>query len=293
MTLKRPFIFVRLAGGLGNQLFQFSASIKLAQRLCLPHSNIIIDTRALGSYETKRKYEIGFISNLYPGLHVPAQLPFLESYASRVRLAVLDRRIGPFELISSVEHLSKVLANGLRASSYVLDGYFQHPNIVFSDVDRKYVFTMLTSSKHYLIDKFLGNQRSMAIHIRRGDYITSKFAKMLFRSIPIEYYDAAYKTLWSGQKVFVFSDDSELSSYYASKIGGIDVRKLNLSLEDEFCLLMTCDDKIIANSTFSWWAAYLGGRSNKRVVCPKRWYKNNKLNSSNSLLLPFFKVIDI
>ena len=152
---------------------------------------------------------------------------------------------------------------------------------------------MLTSSKHYLIDKFLGNQRTMAIHIRRGDYITSKSASKFFRNIPIEYYDAALMLLRSGQKVLVFSDDSELSRFYASKVGGIDVRQLNLSLEDEFFLLMSCQDKIIANSTFSWWAAYLAADVGKRVVCPARWYRDHKRNISNPLLLPNFDLIDL
>jgi hypothetical protein len=287
-------IVVRLAGGLGNQLFQFAVAVKLAQRLSLPFSNILIDSRFLTSYEAKHKYEIGFITDLFPGVQVAPQLHLMASMASRFRLAkIFDKKLGAFELISSVAHLNAACTNRTPTSTFILDGYFQHTDTVFKEEDRKRIYSALLSAKHSLIDQVKSDAPAIGVHIRRGDYVTSKSASKVFRNIAIEYYDAALQQLRCDQQVLVFSDDRELSASYAAKVGGIDVRTLKLSLQEEFCLLMACDDQIIANSTFSWWAAYLGHKAGGRVIAPQNWYCDKTRSQSNPLLLPHFDLIDV
>jgi hypothetical protein len=288
-----PKIVVRLAGGLGNQLFQFAAAVSVAQRLGLPFSNIRIDTRFLASYDAKHKYEIGFVTNLFPGVQVAPQLPFMASMASLFRFAkIFDKKLSAWELISSVAHLNSACAKLNPASTFILDGYFQHPGILFNEEERKRIRTALISAKSSLIDKVKNGFLYIGVHIRRGDYVTSKSAAKVFRNVPIEYYDAALKQLRRDQKVLVFSDDRELAASYAAKVGGVDVRQLNLSLQDEFCLLMACDDHIIANSTFSWWAVYLGNNPGGCVIAPKNWYHDTFRSQNNPLLLPHFELID-
>ncbi|WP_445778769.1 alpha-1,2-fucosyltransferase [Shewanella sp.] len=288
-----PKIVVRLAGGLGNQLFQLAAAVSLAQRLDLPFSNTLIDTRFLASYEAKHKYEIGFVSDLFSGVQASPQLPPMASMAARFRLAkILDKRLGSFELISSVARLNAACAIRNSASTFILDGYFQHPDILFTEEDRNRICSALFSARCFLIDQLNNGLPTIGVHIRRGDYVTSKSASKVFRNIPIGYYDIALKQLQRDQQVLVFSDDRELSASYATKVGGIDVRKLKLSLQDEFCLLMACDDHIIANSTFSWWAAYLGHKPGGRVIAPQNWYHDKSRSQSNPLLLPHFELID-
>lgn len=287
------YSILRLAGGLGNQLFQLAAAVSLAQRQSFPLSNILIDTRFLTSYEAKRRYEIGFISKLFPGVQVAPQLPLLASMASRFRLAkILDKKLGSFDLISSVAHLNAVCASRNTASTFILDGYFQHPDILFSEEDRNRIRTALIAVKGSLIDQVKNGALTIGIHIRRGDYVTSKSASKVFRNIPMEYYDTALQQLRRDQTVLVFSDDRDLSATYATKVGGIDVRQFNLSLEDEFCLLMMCDDHIIANSTFSWWAAFFGHKLGGRVIAPRNWYHDKFRSQGNPLLLPHFELID-
>ena len=288
-----PKIVVRLAGGLGNQLFQLAAAIILARCRGLPFSNIFIDTRFLASYEAKHKYEIGFISDLFPGVQVAPQLPFMVSMASLFRLAkITDKKLGSLELISSVAHLNAACANRNMASTLILDGYFQHPDILFTEEDRNRVRSALLSAKSSLFDHVKNGSPTIGVHIRRGDYVSSRSASKVFRNIPLEYYDEALKQLRRDQKVLVFSDDRELSASYAAKVGGIDVRQFNLSLEDEFLLLVSCDDHVIANSTFSWWAAYLGHKLGGRVISPQNWYHDKSRSQTNPLLLPLFEMIN-
>lgn len=287
-------IIIRLAGGLGNQLFQFVSAVCLAERCNISYSNIYIDTSFLSSYEVKHKYEIKFISNLFPGVRVSCRLPFFISLILRLRLSkVFDFKIGSLELVSSVEHLDKLRGEKPGSLIYVLDGYFQHPKVLFVDEDIKSVALNLISSKKSLIERVLRGLPSIGIHIRRGDYVTSKSASKVFKNIPLNYYDMALESLRTDQMVYVFSDDRELSASYAEKIGGVDVRKLNLTLEDEFCLFMACDDYVIANSTFSWWAAYLGHQLGGRIISPKEWYHDKLRSESNPLLLPHFSLIDV
>lgn len=287
------YMIARLAGGLGNQLFQFAAVVSMAERQGLPFSKVLIDTRFLASYEAKHKYEIGFITDLFPGVQVAPQLPLIASIASRFRLArVLDKKLGSFELISSIGHLKAACVRANPASTFVLDGYFQHPDILFTEEDRSRIRSALLSAKHSLIDKVKGSSPTIGIHIRRGDYVTSNSASKVFQNIPLDYYDTALQQLRRDQQLLVFSDDRDLSASYAAKVGGIDVRRLNLSLQDEFCLLMACDDKVIANSTFSWWAGYLGYNAGGRVIAPKHWYHNRTRSQFNPLLLPHFELID-
>jgi hypothetical protein len=286
-------IVLRLAGGLGNQLFQFAAAVRLAQLNDLPFQNILIDTRFLENYEAKHKYEIGFFTDLFPGVQVAPRMPIMASMASRFRLArIFDRKLISFELISSVSHLNSACANRNRVFNLILDGYFQHPDILFFEDDRNRIRKTLLSAKRSLIDKVKNGLSTTGVHIRRGDYVSSKSAAKVFRNVPMGYYDAALNQTRREQKLLIFSDDRDLSASYAAKTGGIDIRKLNLTLQDEFYLLMACDNHIIANSTFSWWAAYLGHKPGGRVIAPENWFHNRKRSQTNPLLLTHFELID-
>lgn len=293
IQLSKNKIVLRLAGGLGNQLFQFSAAIILARRRSLPFESILIDTRFLASYDAKHEYEISFISDFFPGVQVGPQHTLFASMASRFRLAkIFDKKLGSFELISSVAHLNAVCSSRSTAANFILDGYFQHTDVLFAEDDRIRIRAALLSARCSLIDQVKAGFPTIGVHIRRGDYVTSKSAAKVFRNIPIEYYDEAIMLLGCKKRILVFSDDRYLSARYAARIGGVDVRKLNLSLQDEFSLLMSCDDHIIANSTFSWWAAYFGHKVGGRVIAPKLWYHSRQRSDTNPLLLPYFDLID-
>jgi hypothetical protein len=286
-------ILIRLAGGLGNQLFQFSAATRLAQCHNLPFSRILIDTRFLASYESTHKYDIDFVSNLFQGVQINDEIAIIPSLVSRFRIAkFLDTKVGSFNMISSVKHLKELLTNSSKASTFIMDGYFQSPEIIFIEEDRKRISFNLISTRKVFISQLMNKTPTIGVHIRRGDYITSKSAAKVFCNIPLEYYDAALCGFQGKYNIFVFSDDRELSALYAARVGGVDVRQFNLSLQDEFCLLMACDDYIIGNSTFSWWAAYLGHKAGGRVISPRNWFRNQKRNQTNPLLLPHFELID-
>ena len=110
----------------------------------------------------------------------------------------------------------------------------------------------------------------LALHIRRGDFIINSNNHL---PLEMDYYDQALRLFKPDRQVVIFSDDTDWckeqelfdDDRFAVAEGG-----------DQFydmCLMSMCDDFIIANSTFSWWGAWLGNRG--RVIAPKKWFGEN------------------
>jgi hypothetical protein len=136
------------------------------------------------------------------------------------------------------------------------------------------------NSKNFEIIDKINSTNSVSIHIRRGDYITDKYASIYDGVCGVEYYDRAIKHILSKIEnpiFFVFSDDCEWVK------NNIDVPNANFiewnlgknSYIDMF-LMNQCKHNIIANSTFSWWGAY--NNSNLRdgiVISPVKWFASD------------------
>lgn len=283
-------IIIRLAGGMGNQLFQYAAALKL-RTSAAKESLISIDTTCLSTYESKRIFQIGFITKHHKKINIMNNLNSFSVIMSRLRLPrILDQRVGSFEFISSVYHLKRSCTSS-PARLYILDGYFQDPSLLFDEKDRINLRDSLLREVGKKIKSFSEGIPLLAVHIRRGDYVSSHDASKVFNIVPLSYYREALNLLTKKYKILIFSDDSILSSQFAMEVGGIDVNTLGLGLTDQFCLYMSCEDYIISNSTFSWWASYLGRRSNSVIVAPYNWYRDPIMSRNNKLILPYFLTI--
>jgi hypothetical protein len=152
--------------------------------------------------------------------------------------------------------------------------------------------TMLIKNEFTLKDKFKTNEfkvlqeeakttHSVAMHIRRGDYIQNEKSSKIFNSLTLDYYQNAIEHM-SGKvkdiKLLIFSDDigwvkSNLS--FVAEIDHIFIdHQLNSKDYLEFSLMCQCKHFIMANSTFSWWAAWLGAKSDSIVIAPYNWYSD-------------------
>lgn len=106
----------------------------------------------------------------------------------------------------------------------------------------------------------------VSIHVRRGDYVNNDFYVDLFAN---GYYERAM-ALFPGEQFIVFSDEIEwcqkqdIFKDCAFSVGNDEISDMNL--------MASCSGNIIANSSFSWWAAYLNPNPAKKVVAPKNWY---------------------
>lgn len=132
------------------------------------------------------------------------------------------------------------------------------------------------------------NSNSISLHVRRGDYENNSSAKRLHGGIcTLNYYKQAIELVASRIKnpvFFIFSNDLkwarenlELEKY---KQVLVNLNKGNNSYKDMY-LMSKCKHNIIANSSFSWWGAWLNANPKKIVICPKRWYNNKRLDSKD------------
>jgi hypothetical protein len=279
-------IIIRLAGGLGNQLFQLACANKLSNISLRKKHPVKIDIHYLSKYSQKRDFDANFLLQIFPNFKI-SQLSFNEKIFSKLRIArFIDSVIGNYALISSTKALRNLKCK--KIESVFLDGYFQDPYVIFPEIERLKIFNFLRAKHQKLINLILKKQNSVAVHIRRGDYVRSK----IFRLISLDYYHQAINMMANPYNLFIFSDDKEVAALFAKKYGGVDCSSLGLSLEEEFSLLASCNHYIIANSTFSWWAAVLGQRNKGRIIAPLNWYRSQKSNKENILLLSSFELIN-
>jgi len=113
-------------------------------------------------------------------------------------------------------------------------------------------------------------ENPIALHVRRGDYVKNSDNHP---PCTIEYYEAALKHFDNDRNVIVFSDDFEWCNENFT-----DDRFLiseNTDNRVDLCLMSLCSDFIIANSTYSWWGAWLSNNRNKKVIAPKKWFGTN------------------
>nr|VFK65587.1 MAG: Glycosyl transferase family 11 [Candidatus Kentron sp. TUN] len=122
------------------------------------------------------------------------------------------------------------------------------------------------------------------MHIRRGDYVSDKEANTLIGTCSLDYYQRAVRLLQerieSNPRFYVFSDDPDWVQANLRLDGQMHIVRHNntdTNFED-LRLMSACSHHIIANSTFSWWGAWLNPSPQKIVIAPARWFKSDKLD---------------
>lgn len=142
-----------------------------------------------------------------------------------------------------------------------LHGYFQSEKY-FKHCKDDIVDMFKSKVKKEVDKKYLG------VHVRRGDYVNLKDVYCDLYSIG--YYDFIDDIKKDYDEILIFSDDKE---FIKSKFPQYSIMDGYQDYE-EFRLLCNCDDIVMANSSFSWWAAYLNPNLNKKVYAPKKWFTN-------------------
>lgn len=134
---------------------------------------------------------------------------------------------------------------------------------------------------------------SISIHIRRGDYVNNNKTNKVHGTCDLEYYNNAIKNITDnnneGFKLFFFSDDID---WVKEKFKKTNYKKTFISnnINDkswiDMFLMSSCNHNIIANSSFSFWGAWLNSKLDKKVIAPKKWFVDDKLESQSKNLIP-------
>ena len=162
-----------------------------------------------------------------------------------------------------------------------INGYFQSHKYFKGNEDYIRDMIQLPSPMRKKIDEeydFISKDKTVSIHFRRGDYLQLKHH---YHQLDENYYMEALKTVGEYDSVVVFSDDI---SWARDNCGFI---KKQTHFIDSGCdvtdlyLMSKTKHNIIANSTFSWWGAFLNDNPNKIVVAPKGWFKDKNRNTED------------
>jgi hypothetical protein len=261
-------VITKLQGGLANQIFQWSYGKYLSEKYNTP---LYLDTTSYLNQVgiTKREFSLNKFPNLkYQILPSDRNISNLSNEPEKIKLQTISDNFNFNEL------------NYNNDSHYYLNGYWQSEKY-FKDIEDN-IRKELKIPKHVL-DKFSKlpiNENNVSIHIRRTDYVKLNDYHPVQS---IEYYQKGLDIIAEYDNIFVFSDDinwckSNLQFDNMIFIEGFD------DVEDLW-LMSLCKHNIIANSSFSWWGAWLNNNPNKKVIAPDNWF-GQKVNINTNDLIP-------
>ena len=259
-------IVIRILGGLGNQLFQYAYAKSLAAK----GYDVKIDIAAFKNYTLHGGYHLDQFK-IDVKTASPAESWFAKYFFNfpkkEKRLLFQESFLKPFR-------------NKYIKGYFQTEKYFKNiEDEIRQDFTFKNEISLLCKHKMSEVD------RPIALHIRRGDFLINSANH---NNLGLDYYEASLDRFDSNRNVIIFSDDSEWC------------KEQNLFEDDRFlvsegndsytdlCLMSLCTDFIIANSTFSWWGAWLSKSINK-VVCspdPKKWFGPNNAHLDTSDIIP-------
>ena len=287
-------IVVKLMGGLGNQLFQYAFGISLSNKL---NSDVAYDISSFinDSVRKLRLNSLGLSLKYKNRSCIFVILMKLARYCSgRSRLVrsfnLLKRIESAYEMKTAffykiIKEADFNIGTIPQTKNYYFDGYWQNP-AYFEDVRpiilKNINFPDLQNAQDLNLRNLIINSESVAIHIRRGDYVENRQYNDFYGTCSPEYYRKAIDRILSGisnAKFFLFTDDPDFVEanfdFLPTKTLVSDKQRSEI---DDLNLMHLCKHFIIANSSFSWWGAWLSQNPQKIVVAPKQWYKNEEAN---------------
>lgn len=238
-------ISVSTMGGLGNTLFQIAAaySISLRDKLEL----IVDSTNHHGAHHNINKYK----DNIFRNINFSESVVPFKSYGEP------EFKYRP---IPEFQENTK-LVGYFQSEKYFKEYSYEIKNLFFPKPE---IFQKLNS----LYGELFTFDSLTTIHVRRGDYLSLPTHHPV---LPIDYYQKAISLLNENQIFLIFSDDLD---WCRNNFDFIENKVFVDDLEDyeELYLMSRCNNNIIANSSFSWWGAWLNDYQNKIVISPEKWF---------------------
>ena len=279
-------IIIKLKGGLGNQMFQyaFGRLIALARR-----EELKLDKDILGQKGTRRSYGLDVFK-------IKAEIASLEEVLKlKYPLGIISRAWRLFKAkflrIFNIGYKKSLL----KTKASYLEGFFQSYRYL-EPIKRELLeeFSLKDNSfklKHFAIIQEMRGTESVAVHIRRGDYVSNPKTKKAHFICDLSYYEKAFLLIKEKlainnlePKFFIFSDDINWAKENIKQENCIFVSRPESLDYEELILMSQARHNIIANSSFSFWSAWLNSNPEKIVIAPALW--NRKYQKAYKYLLP-------
>lgn len=270
MLLVVDDVIVKIIGGFGNQLFCYALGYSIARE---NKSRFIIDVSQQEA-DTYRKLDLLNLDVKYDEkILIKKNKGVMGKLLFKIRHAIVVGKNTQYIKEKQPYKFDETIFKRKNNRIY-LEGYWQ--SYKYFEKYRKdlgELFTFSGEMGEYYKEtkrKIKRCSNSIAIHIRRGDYVS------IGCNVDVKFYENAIQKMINNLGIdvefFIFSDDIEFAKEFSEKYANMNVinnpNKDNATIED-FMLMKECKHQIISNSSFSWWAAWLNENEEKVVICPE------------------------
>ena len=281
----KKMIITNLIDGLGNQMFQYAKG----RAVSIAHNTSLkLDISAFSNYGLHQGFELDRIFNLKIEIASKEDLHNVlgwqsSGYIRKIMHRPCMKMFRSKKLFYEQDLSHDLLINNIPNNCY-LSGYWQSEKNfleIFSHIGKDFTFKLPMGKKNIQLAKRISEVNAVSIHVRRGDYVKDPATAAIHGICSLEYYQNAIKYITANiekPNFFVFSDDinwakQNLNCDYPCAY--IDHNSGSESYND-MRLMSYCQHHIIANSSFSWWAAWLNPSRKKIIIAPKNWFVASK-----------------
>jgi len=296
-------VIVNINGGLGNQMFQYAVGRNLAKRL---------------NTQLKFDYSINLTRTDFDPKDIPSMFDIFNCVGEMASL----EEIGKFNVPINKSFITKAIfriinkyRNVIGANyTFIKESCYNYNNDILNLSDNCYLYGYWQSEKYFKdiedilridfkiakplnginlkIAEEIINTESVGIHLRGRDYITKEETKKAHFTCDFQYYErsiALIKTKLKNPVFFVFSDDPKWAKDFLKtdqQMTFVEGNSWNKTNYEDLRLMSLCRHNIIANSSFSWWGAWLNNNAEKIVIAPAKWFSEPERNNQTMDLIP-------
>jgi hypothetical protein len=276
-------IILRIKSGLGNQMFQYA----FYKKLKTINNNVKLDVSLYDMISDHNGYELNRVFNVNEKFCDISEVKRFSDdsnkLTSKIRRKVIGRKKSHY-----LQQNFKYDEAYFKLDEVLLDGYWQSEKFfsgMEDDIREIFSFKQALSDKNRELTEDIINSNSVAIHVRRGDYLTPRYYKTFGSVCSLKYYQNAVNYIRDKVDTpffYIFTNDPawckenmNLDNYVI-----VDWNKGKDSYLD-MQLMSLCKHNIIANSSFSWWGAWLNKNTDKIVVAPSIWFGDRNIDTSD------------
>lgn len=274
-------VIVNIIGGLGNQMFQYAAGRALSLERGV---SLRLDITDFTRYQLHQGFQLKRVFNCIADIANKEDIHNILGWQSSLmaRRLVLSKGLATFrrkEIVAEPQFNYWPEIKNAPSQSYLI-GYWQSEKYflnVAAQIREDFSFRLPMEKKNAELAQKISQVNAVSLHIRRGDYVSNPLTTTKHGLCSLEYYQAAIQHMAVRilhPHFFVFSDDIA----WVEENLKIDFPHLHVHHNQEaesyndMRLMSLCKHHILANSSFSWWGAWLNSNPDKIVIAPKRWF---------------------
>lgn len=282
-------IIVKLIGGLGNQLFQYALGRHLAH---IHNTKLKLDIIGFETYKP-HSYNLKHF-NIIENLATKKEIDQFKKYKRKSgKIWFLYNRLmadkSKYVQEQRFDFDPSILVMG---NDVYLNGYWQTEKY-FKNIEEiiRREFTLKNHLSQYSknVEGKILKTNAISLHVRRGNLVTNPVYNSFHGLCSLEYYQNAIAYMTKrilSPHFFIFSDDYEwiVENFKSLQYPVTYIKNGDDKNFEDLILMSRCKHHIIANSSFSWWGAWLNPGQNKIVITPKKWFTNAPKNNTKDLL---------